>query len=413
MRPQGASLQGRRLWARCFGTAVLLLLIALEVGQAAARSWHVRLDGSGDFTVIQDAIEAAAPGDSILIGPGRFDQFRLVTFQSGGSAAVFMSPRTGPLTIVGAGQDSTIVGPADPVYTYMGNDTAGYIPEVATTGSSVQGVTFEHTYWLGVLSSVGASFQGCRFREGLQGIAIDNSTGILFENCHFKGRMPDTSTYYAITSFNGGDNDSLTVSGCEFEWDGPIKLDGFQNAWILDTTFTDTYSVYAISSNVTIERCRAISPAPFPAVFDADTQSTMRIVATYVDAGGGASVAHDGPPNPQGLPDAERCRFLSGTAANVILRNALWFDECDLINEGGTLGTVYVSSSMATDPPANFRNNYWGLTDSTQIANWIHDGVDSPSTARIVEFMPFLDQSVPVPVRSFGGLKSLFKVEEE
>ena len=46
----------------------VLLGLALPV---AARTWRVEKDGSGDFTVIQDAVDAAAAGDTIRIGPGR------------------------------------------------------------------------------------------------------------------------------------------------------------------------------------------------------------------------------------------------------------------------------------------------------------------------------------------------------
>jgi len=52
-------------------TLVLLLLPVLCWG----RTWHVEKDGSGDFTVIQDAVDAAASGDTILIGPGRYEEY--------------------------------------------------------------------------------------------------------------------------------------------------------------------------------------------------------------------------------------------------------------------------------------------------------------------------------------------------
>lgn len=41
-------------------------------GSASARTWRVEKDGFGDYTTIQPAVDAAAPGDIVLIGPGRY-----------------------------------------------------------------------------------------------------------------------------------------------------------------------------------------------------------------------------------------------------------------------------------------------------------------------------------------------------
>ncbi|MBE0568033.1 MAG: hypothetical protein IH621_18915 [Krumholzibacteria bacterium] len=50
---------------------------------AEARTWRVEKDGSGDYTVIQDALDAAASGDTIQIGPGRFEDFRIYPTNGG------------------------------------------------------------------------------------------------------------------------------------------------------------------------------------------------------------------------------------------------------------------------------------------------------------------------------------------
>ncbi len=58
-------------------TAIVFLatgLLAIASG-SQARTWRVERDGSGDFVVIQDAVDAASPGDVIQLGPGRFDEW--------------------------------------------------------------------------------------------------------------------------------------------------------------------------------------------------------------------------------------------------------------------------------------------------------------------------------------------------
>ncbi|MBK7772507.1 MAG: hypothetical protein IPI48_18845 [bacterium] len=54
---------------------ILVLLLLLGASPASARVWRVEKNGTGDFTVIQQAIEASSAGDTwaIRIGPGRHD----------------------------------------------------------------------------------------------------------------------------------------------------------------------------------------------------------------------------------------------------------------------------------------------------------------------------------------------------
>jgi hypothetical protein len=57
-------------------TAVFLVIVILTgtawSGTALARTWTVRIDGSGDMPTIQAAINSASAGDTVLVGPGRY-----------------------------------------------------------------------------------------------------------------------------------------------------------------------------------------------------------------------------------------------------------------------------------------------------------------------------------------------------
>ena len=56
-----------------------LLAAALVIPPAAgAATWRVERDGSGDYTTIQPAVDAAASGDTILIGPGQYTEYQHV-----------------------------------------------------------------------------------------------------------------------------------------------------------------------------------------------------------------------------------------------------------------------------------------------------------------------------------------------
>nr|MEE4268144.1 hypothetical protein [Candidatus Krumholzibacteria bacterium] len=85
----------------------VLVLATVFAGVAHARTWNVEKDGSGDFTVIQDAVDVAEDGDIIMIGPGRYTEY---TEYSWGNVYVYLSGDRS-LTFVGAGVEQTIIGP--------------------------------------------------------------------------------------------------------------------------------------------------------------------------------------------------------------------------------------------------------------------------------------------------------------
>ena len=62
--------------------AVLLvsgLPLLLHADDASPTPVEVRADGKGDFQTIQAAIDAVAPGGTILLGEGTFDENLVVT----------------------------------------------------------------------------------------------------------------------------------------------------------------------------------------------------------------------------------------------------------------------------------------------------------------------------------------------
>ena len=74
-----------------------------------AHTWLVEKDGSGDFTIIQDALDAAASGDTVRIGPGRFEDFKQYTYP-GGTPVIVANVQVAHMTLIGAGSEATIIG---------------------------------------------------------------------------------------------------------------------------------------------------------------------------------------------------------------------------------------------------------------------------------------------------------------
>lgn len=90
-------------------TALLVFSCALP---AAARTWRVRVDGSGDVPTIVAAVAAAADGDSILVAPGTYtwtnqstipsDYYAMIQFDAGKDYINLVSEAGPHATIVDA-----------------------------------------------------------------------------------------------------------------------------------------------------------------------------------------------------------------------------------------------------------------------------------------------------------------------
>ncbi len=192
--------------------AVVIALIALVPPSAQSATWTVELDGSGDFLDIQPAVDAAADGDTIMIGPGRFDTFRPFTAPGWVEEAI-VGVTKNDLTFIGSGKDVTIVGTPEP-YGDPGYDPKGFC-SIGSFDCKIQDLTVENVeegiyWWEGVLIvqgcvirgnsntfiGIGSWFDGlmidsCDFELNKLALGITThppSKDILVKNCNFEGR---------------------------------------------------------------------------------------------------------------------------------------------------------------------------------------------------------------------------------
>ena len=106
----GSHSRGRALRVRYpvmtgrFGFLSTILIVFLFPGTSSARTWHILANGAGDAPTIQAAIDAAEPGDTILVGPATYpENLRMI------SKDLVLKSDLGPdvTTIDGSGQQAS------------------------------------------------------------------------------------------------------------------------------------------------------------------------------------------------------------------------------------------------------------------------------------------------------------------
>jgi hypothetical protein len=375
-------------------SALLTIAITLCLGasSSSATTWTVEKDGTGDFTVIQDAIDAAESGDSILIGPGRFEELRVHTgLLNGVDDAAIMWVKTPGLTIIGSGSESTIIGPATYVGEFEGEKTASLVVDAGAT-CEVRDLGFENT----------------RFEVNL-------FARTLMEDCRFV-----RYAFWADHSLFVGFCSGVVIRRVEMVDSGGINtLPGASNLLIEDCAIEDdsdwTYAIQISNGtpNVTVRNCTIIggsSGIQYSGTGVVENCTLSGQVYTGLQVVGGGHMV------------ARRC--IVGTTT----RSGLWVSSgrlelYDSVLEGGTretiasTGEVFVRNSHIlnaggwtvtgrTQQPGEFidlRHNWWGTSDPAQIEAWIDDKYGT------VLWDPINDAPIPTESSSISGLKARYR----
>jgi hypothetical protein len=242
----------------CWSSCLILAVLLLGPTQSFSKVFYVEKDGSGDYTVIQDAVDVAASGDTIRIGVGRFDDKQWVT-SPGWSEYVRVLVNQQELTIIGSGPE-TIIGP----------DTAWDNSQGAPKGVACSDLLGNERLVLKDLcvenlrDGVYVSYEftpncslgisNCLFKRNdesllLYGVGADISV----LNSRFE-YLADTGTHIA-----GWRHQNLTIEGCEFFMDASIYgqsgvvLDRVNNASISNCTFSSGTTAIVFSYSTLFE----------------------------------------------------------------------------------------------------------------------------------------------------------------
>ena len=379
--------------------AAFLLLAA---SRAEARSWRVELDGTGDFVDIQAAVDAAAAGDSILIGPGRFGALHEVSRFMRTHEAIVDINKPG-LTFIGAGQGVTTLGPTT-WYAPYAQDPCVFLGRPANS-FTLRHLSLENVTYL-VMSWGAVDLEDCTFwqRQIPMTCVYVGAAPARIESCSF------TMRYGGYGIELSDPSSPSTIHGCTFRSSAFCEaIDayfGVRDLTVSDCTITNGAMVLGNTSG-TVTNCSFTNSNPNvqrSIIFVNGADSDLRFEDIAID-GAYSALTVD-----QGRLDATRLTITNITDYGLIVdrRCQLTIRDSNLLVDPGWL--VYCQNSVYDAPyTIDLTGNYWGLTDAAAIAARIRDHADDPGVPATVLYQPFVGQPVSVEAVSWGELKAQFR----
>jgi hypothetical protein len=392
---------------------VLLSLLGLSA-KSIAKTWHVEKDGTGDYQVIQNAVDAAATGDTIRVGAGLFSEKHMLS-TPGWTAYVRVHVPQAELTIIGNGPELTSIGQEEPYELSQGNHK-GLVSDryLGNEVLRVRGVAFRNMQ-VGAFVGMGASsdFVNCTFEGNRRGADL-NSNQSAVENCVFEGGSAD-----AINLISYQQNE-LVVSRCTFSLPNPVVASRHMSLYaravtVVNCTFESGGTGIACGvDSCIVANCQFAGQGDygvggyFGAARIENCDFSAQKVAIYQDSR-------------LAVLSVNGCNFTGVSEATY----KYWafdgqgsFHNCNLAK-----GRRYIVSSYPPDESAgagrldvgpaarmDFTNNWWGTSDADSIQAWIYDSSDHTDPPYYyVQWSPCLTGAVSAQPKGFGSLKSMFR----
>jgi hypothetical protein len=380
------------------GCVVGVLVILVTHGYARAAAWSVEKDGSGDFVAIQDAVDASASGDTILIGAGRFTETVLYPVPSGEFTPhnyVVIDEKS--LTLIGAGSEYTIIGPEEPWYTTdqdpfgisVWSDTASVMIRDVTVENVARGLIVSHNNIrvydscfmgceLGGIIWVygGGAVSGCEF--------VDNGTGLLVMTSDRRLEVSNLLLHNNQMALSVQYSDSVYVGNCE-----------------ISNSRVGVY--YTVGSSGEVRSCR-LENIDWYGIIAAQAAS-LAVYDCSVEGGDYYQL------DCVGCQDliVEDSIFRGGGIATVRIANGHVAMHHNHIMKNGGYSVQVMDYQSPPSRMLDFTDNYWGTAESDSISSWIWDGNDNPNIHAIVDYEPFSPIPLPSEKKSMGDIKRMFR----
>lgn len=383
--------------------AILVILGALYTS-VSARTWIVSKDGTGDFSVIQDAVDAASDGDIISIRAGRYEEYHVVS--EAPTLVAYVEIRGKSLELIGEGAGGTIIGPSSPDHHSDPGTDVTIIEAQDFETLRISSLGFEHSPWRMINAEIGAGrleVDNCVFRVGHSAIGATLPGGGRVENCQFTDLESKGVLLWAPTA-------TFDIRECVFS---EVRLPVF-GAWspvdcvvadcsmdggVVGVTFVDGAGGAVMGCSIRMMSNYGVALSDCGAV-------NVRDNLIEGDSGWGMVLAYSG----SSVIEDNVISTITGTCLFLPSPNDhMRFTNNDLRRGDGFY--VKTTDYWPYEPPVFFdlKNNHWGTTDLEEIEEYIIDGNDDPEVNMFVLFDPIADDPVRTESRTWSSIKSLFE----
>jgi len=374
-----------------------ILMVGVGTASACAATWRVEQDGSGQFTTLQPAVDAAASGDTILIGPGWYQELHWVDHFGSPIqvAAYWLGDKD--LAFIGAGQDQVTVGPSS--YSQYHDGPQGLSDEGGADQTIyVSNMSFTNLY--AGIASYNVVAADCRFIDCDTGISAAGGTYSSVVGCTFTNVFESSCMFFNCTtarvegcelggyvyfgSTPGGEIRSCTATGkalCHY----------YQSAGTVDGNQTDCYTGTLSIPCISVDGGSTVVVAN-NVIRGGRTGITVADQGTFVTMQGNLLEGHD-------LHNVQLQLGAQLVAHGNDFHKAPRSD-CNLVQ------CYYYDGSQPLR--IDMENNFWGYAYAGLIDNYIWDYKDDPSLMVEVDYDPFAGGSVPSEDESWGSVKALY-----
>ena len=377
---------------------VCVLLILLAQSSLSARTWYIKVDGTGDAPTIQAGTDSASHGDTILVGPGTYNWNN-----QGGN-------EYGMISILRESADMTIVSESGPGSTTLDGQFVGRIIFFqGETELTVDGFTLTR----GQATTTGA-FTGGAFAAHFSSPVV--------KNCVFINNNGNNGGAYWYGGFG-----TPQITDCRFEANsattgGAIYLiNSPQNTVVSNCTIinnsatTQAGAIFMYNFKVSIEQCtfaQNTAPGRGGAILIQNSPPTTVTNCTfYMNLGSpGAAISCFGA-SAANVDKSILALGLGGGAIDVDATSTMTFSCSDIWGNiggdwvGAIAGQLGTNGNFSADPLfcAPVSNLY--LNDVSPCAPGNHPDGDS---CDIIGAHDVACGTVPVEQRTWGAIKSLY-----
>ena len=387
-----------------FQIVVLPLLFAVFPLAANSSVIRVEKDGSGDFSVIQDAVDAAQDGDTILIGPGRFTETHDFEYYNGAMIQVCITIDKS-LNIQGSGRELSFIEPGglnkqqdDPGgIASRANGLELTLSDISIVNCPGRALLFDQQSYDGRLTMERVDIFNC-----FSGVFVNGTTGSSISDCEIE-TIP-----YSPNGFFGRYVSDLSVADCHFV-NGAVGIQGMTDGHNVITGCRFEGSTVGVDlvdcGSTEVTQCQFVDCWRAGIGISGTEGVLIYDVEVVGDGEAGIVVSHS-----EDLEVRNSVFNVSGLC--VVFQSpspGMIFRDNHILSYPGSFGVWIASNYPGPDLVVDLSNNYWGTIDPEEVAASIYDGNDDPDIHLFVDFLPMADGPVSVERTTLDGIKAMYR----